>query len=148
MQSLPADTQRGVGQLVAEHGAGAREHLAYQAIGEWSPSEREALRTLAAASPEVRAQAARRRQPSVNGADVGEDAPASGSRATPRRVRQSRVRPSHAAHPSGRSQLAGARPAPAVAHGREPGRPAAPAPTRRAPEAASTVAAAEPAGAA
>ena len=51
------DTQRGIGQLVSAHGAGAREHLAYQAIGEWSPEEREALRTLAAASPEIRAQA-------------------------------------------------------------------------------------------
>jgi len=57
LQALPADTQRGIGQLVSEHGAGAREHLAYQAMGEWSPDEREALRTLAAASPEIRAQA-------------------------------------------------------------------------------------------
>ena len=57
LQTLPQDTQRGIGQLVSEHGAGAREHLAYQALGEWSPGEREALRTLAAASPEVRAQA-------------------------------------------------------------------------------------------
>jgi len=55
--SLPDDTQRGIGQLVSDHGAGAREHLAYQAMGEWSPEEREALRTLAAASPDVRAQA-------------------------------------------------------------------------------------------
>jgi len=57
LQALPADTQRGIGQLVSEHGAGAREHLAYQAMGEWSSDEREALRTLAAASPEIRAQA-------------------------------------------------------------------------------------------
>ena len=57
LASLPQDTQRGVGQLVSEHGAGAREHLAYQALGEWSPEGREALRTLAAASPEIRAQA-------------------------------------------------------------------------------------------
>jgi hypothetical protein len=57
LQSLPADTQRGIGQLVSEHGAGAREHLAYQALGDWSPREREALRTLAAASPEIRSQA-------------------------------------------------------------------------------------------
>jgi hypothetical protein len=57
LQTLPQDTQRGIGQLVSEHGAGAREHLAYQALGEWSPGEREALRTLAAASPEIRAQA-------------------------------------------------------------------------------------------
>ena len=57
LASLPADTQRGIGQLVADHGAGAREHLAYQAMGEWSPEQREALRTLAAASPDIRAQA-------------------------------------------------------------------------------------------
>jgi len=57
LASLPADTQRGIGQLVSDHGAGAREHLAYQALGEWSPHERDALRTLAAASPDVRAQA-------------------------------------------------------------------------------------------
>jgi len=57
LQALPADTRRGIGQLVSEHGAGAREHLAYQAMGEWSSDEREALRTLAAASPEIRAQA-------------------------------------------------------------------------------------------
>jgi hypothetical protein len=57
LQALPAETQRGIGQLVSEHGAGAREHLAYQALGEWSSGEREALRTLAAASPEIRAQA-------------------------------------------------------------------------------------------
>jgi len=57
LQALPPDTQRGIGQLVSEHGAGAREHLAYQAMGEWSSDEREALRTLAAASPEIRAQA-------------------------------------------------------------------------------------------
>jgi hypothetical protein len=57
LASLPEDTQRGIGQLVADHGAGAREHLAYQAMGEWSPEEREALRTLAAASSDVRAQA-------------------------------------------------------------------------------------------
>jgi len=55
--ALPAETQRGVGQLVSDHGGGAREHLAYQAMGEWSPREREALRTLAAASPDVRAEA-------------------------------------------------------------------------------------------
>jgi hypothetical protein len=57
LASLPKDTQRGIGQLVSEHGAGAREHLAYQAMGEWSPAEREALRTLAAATPDVRAHA-------------------------------------------------------------------------------------------
>jgi hypothetical protein len=57
LRSLPEATRRSIGQLVADHGAGAREHLAYQAMGEWSPGEREALRTLAAASPDVRAQA-------------------------------------------------------------------------------------------
>jgi hypothetical protein len=57
LTSLSGDTQRGVGQLVSDHGGGAREHLAYQAMGEWSSEEREALRTLAAASPGVRAQA-------------------------------------------------------------------------------------------
>jgi hypothetical protein len=75
LASLPADTQRGVGQLVAEHGAGAREHLAYQALGEWTPEEREGLRTLAAASPEIRAQAvddAGHRQADAGGGPVGE----------------------------------------------------------------------------
>ena len=57
LASLPDATQCGIGELVSEHGAGAREHLAYQAMGEWSVQEREALRTLAAASPEIRAQA-------------------------------------------------------------------------------------------
>jgi hypothetical protein len=57
LQSLPQSTQRGVGQLVSDHGEGALEHLAYQAMGEWSPQQREALRTLAAATPEVRQQA-------------------------------------------------------------------------------------------
>jgi hypothetical protein len=57
LRDLPEDTQRGVGQLVSDHGDGAREHLAYQAMGEWTPGEREALRTLAAASPDVRAEA-------------------------------------------------------------------------------------------
>jgi hypothetical protein len=57
LHDLPEATRRGVGQLVAEHGPGAREHLAYQAMGEWSPQEREALRTLAGASADVRAQA-------------------------------------------------------------------------------------------
>ena len=77
LQTLPGDTQRGIGQLVSEHGAGAREHLAYQALGEWSPEEREALRTLAAASPEIRAQALSHTtdtgQPHTPG-DVGPDA--------------------------------------------------------------------------
>ena len=37
LASLPSDTQRGIDELVSDHGAGAREHLAYQAMGEWSP---------------------------------------------------------------------------------------------------------------
>jgi hypothetical protein len=57
LQSLPESTQRGIAQLVSDHGAGAREHLAYQAMGEWSPGERDALRTLAGASDDVRSQA-------------------------------------------------------------------------------------------
>jgi hypothetical protein len=55
--ALPAPTQGAVGQLIADHGPRVRQHLAYQALGEWAPSEREAIRTLAAASPEVRVQA-------------------------------------------------------------------------------------------
>ena len=57
LDALPAATQGAVRSLVADHGPRARQHLAYQALGEWTPDEREALRTLAAASPEVRAQA-------------------------------------------------------------------------------------------
>jgi hypothetical protein len=57
LRHLPDATQRGIRQLAADHGAGAREHIAYQAMGEWTQGEREALRTLAAASPDVRAQA-------------------------------------------------------------------------------------------
>jgi hypothetical protein len=57
LQSLPESTQRGIAELVSDHGDGAREHLAYQAMGEWSPQERDALRTLAGASDDVRSQA-------------------------------------------------------------------------------------------
>ena len=57
LDALPASTQGAVESLVADHGPRARQHLAYQALGEWTPEEREAIRTLAAASPEVRAQA-------------------------------------------------------------------------------------------
>jgi hypothetical protein len=57
LRALPSDTRRGVAGLVREHGAGAREHLAYQALGDWSGEEREALRTLAAATPDVRERA-------------------------------------------------------------------------------------------
>src|SRR5205823_263432 len=56
-ESLAPATQAAVGSLIADQGPRARQHLAYQALGEWTPQEREALRTLAAASPEVRAQA-------------------------------------------------------------------------------------------
>jgi hypothetical protein len=55
--TLTPATQAAVGSLIADHGPRARQHLAYQALGEWTPREREAIRTLAAASPEVRAQA-------------------------------------------------------------------------------------------
>ena len=56
-EMLSPTTQKAVGQLVADHGPRARQHLAYQALGEWAPQERQAIRTLAAATPEVRAQA-------------------------------------------------------------------------------------------
>ena len=55
--ALPVLTRGAVQSLVADHGPRARQHLAYQALGEWTPDQREAIRTLAAASPEVRAQA-------------------------------------------------------------------------------------------
>jgi hypothetical protein len=57
VEALPLRTQGAVGNLVADHGPRARQHLAYQALGEWTGEQREAIRTLAAASPEVRAQA-------------------------------------------------------------------------------------------
>ena len=57
LQSLSAASQVGAKNLAAEHGQGAQEHYAYQATGEWWPEERDAWRTLAAASPEVRAEA-------------------------------------------------------------------------------------------
>jgi hypothetical protein len=57
VDALPVSTQGAVQSLVADHGPRARQHLAYQALGEWTPDQREAIRTLAAASPEVRAQA-------------------------------------------------------------------------------------------
>jgi hypothetical protein len=57
LQVLPDSTRGAVQSLVADHGPRARQHLAYQALGEWTTGEREAIRTLAAASPEVRAQA-------------------------------------------------------------------------------------------
>jgi hypothetical protein len=55
--TLAPATQAAVGSLIADQGPRARQHLAYQALGEWTPNEREAIRTLAAASPETRAQA-------------------------------------------------------------------------------------------
>jgi hypothetical protein len=57
LRSLPESTQRGIAELVSDHGDGAREHLAYHAMGEWSPQERDALRTLAGASDDVRSEA-------------------------------------------------------------------------------------------
>lgn len=57
IDALPVSTQGAVQSLIADHGPRARQHLAYQALGEWTPDQREAIRTLAAASPEVRAQA-------------------------------------------------------------------------------------------
>ena len=57
LDTLPASTRGAVQSLVADHGPRARQHLAYQALGEWTPDQREAIRTLAAAGPEVRAQA-------------------------------------------------------------------------------------------
>ncbi len=56
-EALSPATRAAVGSLIADHGPRARQHLAYQALGEWTPNEREAIRTLAAATPEVRAQA-------------------------------------------------------------------------------------------
>ena len=56
-EALPETTQAAVGALIAEHGPRARQHLAYQALGAWTPEQRESIRTLAAATPEVRAQA-------------------------------------------------------------------------------------------
>ena len=55
--ALSPATQAAVMSLIADHGPRARQHLAYQALGEWTPPEREAIRTLAAATSEVRAQA-------------------------------------------------------------------------------------------
>ena len=53
---LPSATRGAIRTLIADHGPRSRQHLAYQALGEWSPQEREAIRTLAAATPEVRSQ--------------------------------------------------------------------------------------------
>jgi hypothetical protein len=59
VQALPADAQPRIAATVgASSGDGARRELAYRATaGEWTADEREALRTLAAAAPDVRGQA-------------------------------------------------------------------------------------------
>jgi hypothetical protein len=62
-----------VGALVAEHGPRARQHLAYQALGAWTPQQREAIRTLAAASHDVRSQAFTDRSESMAGFGVGSE---------------------------------------------------------------------------
>ncbi len=62
-ESLPAAAQQGVAALISRHGDGAREHLAYQATGDWTGGQREALRDLAAATPAVRAGAITAEQP-------------------------------------------------------------------------------------
>ena len=76
LAGLPGSTQAAVQSLVADHGPRARQHLAYQALGEWTRDEREAIRTLAAASPEVRAQAF---------SDAGESTSGFGESADPKR---------------------------------------------------------------
>jgi len=58
LAALPRDTQQAVGQLASKHGEDARPYLADQATKDgWWPEEREAMRTLTAATPEVRSQA-------------------------------------------------------------------------------------------
>jgi hypothetical protein len=59
VQALPSAAQRGIAEAVSTaSGDGARRELAYRATaGEWTADEREALRTLAAATPDVRGQA-------------------------------------------------------------------------------------------
>ena len=37
LDALPASTRGAVQSLVADHGPRARQHLAYQALGEWTP---------------------------------------------------------------------------------------------------------------
>jgi hypothetical protein len=74
VQALPEAAQRGIAAAVSKSsGDGARRELAYRATaGEWSSDEREALRTLAAATPDVRGQA-------FTGLDVdGESLPGGG----------------------------------------------------------------------
>ena len=74
LQSLSAASQVGAKNLAAEHGQGAQEHYAYQATGEWWPEERDAWRTLAAASPEVRAEALKDAPHAQHDAPVGDGA--------------------------------------------------------------------------
>ena len=58
LADLPSDTQQAVGQLASKHGEDARPYLADQATKDgWWPEERQALRTLTAATPEVRDEA-------------------------------------------------------------------------------------------
>jgi hypothetical protein len=80
--ALPATTRAAVGALVGEHGPRARQHLAYQALGAWTPQQREAIRTLGAATPEVRAQAFSDASPSMAAfGESSEPAPAGAPRA-------------------------------------------------------------------
>lgn len=74
LQSLSAASQVGAKNLATEHGQGAQEHYAYQATGEWWPEERDAWRTLAAASPEVRAEALKDAPHAQHDAPVGDGA--------------------------------------------------------------------------
>jgi hypothetical protein len=58
LAALPSDTQQAVGQLASKHGRDARPYLADQATRDgWWPEERDALRTLTAATPGVRDEA-------------------------------------------------------------------------------------------
>jgi hypothetical protein len=60
LQSLPESTRQGVADAVSASSGndGGRRELAYRATaGDWSSQQREAIRTLAAATPEVRSQA-------------------------------------------------------------------------------------------
>jgi hypothetical protein len=90
--ALPDSTQAVVGALIADQGPRARQHLAYQALGEWTPGEREAIRTLAAATPEVRAQAFAETGGSMAGfGESGE--PTGRQRSAPAASKASRVAP-------------------------------------------------------
>ena len=88
MQSLPETAQRGLpGVLMAGGSDSGRRELAYRATaGEWSAEQREALRTLAAATPDVRAQALATSADDTTGvppgADVRHEQPSGGGEAT------------------------------------------------------------------